>query len=299
MASPGLHTALSLLSALALASCSSTLDSFVCETSSQCVNDGETGICEASRVCSFFDPTCANGQRYGNLSGEFSNGCVGSGERDIDGGVQGADAADAADAAEVVCPPSAFITSADDVALYSECVVLESIMLVDTLLDDLTLPNLRAVNGSIQIGGNSALLSVRFEQLQSVGGSVAISENVSLNSMQFGALLVVEGNFAVVVNPQLAVMDAAMLQLVEGAFGVINNDQLGGLNLPSLVAVEGNFVVDLNPSLLSLVLTALQFVDGQLFITNNTMLCLDATVNWDIIAAGSATVSNNATACEI
>lgn len=47
---------------------------FHCERDDQCSGGG---TCQASGLCSFADGTCASGERYGGLSGELSNTCVG------------------------------------------------------------------------------------------------------------------------------------------------------------------------------------------------------------------------------
>lgn len=46
-----------------------------CSSDSDC---GATGACRSNGFCSFLDGTCATGYRYGDLSGGFSNQCVGA-----------------------------------------------------------------------------------------------------------------------------------------------------------------------------------------------------------------------------
>jgi Tol biopolymer transport system component len=48
---------------------------FVCSTSDQCTSGG---ICQPAGFCSFDDPTCQSGQRYGAASGELGGVCVGA-----------------------------------------------------------------------------------------------------------------------------------------------------------------------------------------------------------------------------
>lgn len=52
-----------------------TTEFFSCEDSSQCAGDSP-GTCEPSGFCSFPDPECESGQRYGGLAGSLSNACV-------------------------------------------------------------------------------------------------------------------------------------------------------------------------------------------------------------------------------
>jgi hypothetical protein len=79
---------------------------FVCDTDSECTRGGEAGRCELVGHCSFADPECASGRRFADLSGSYSNSCVGG----DDGGDAGVDDAappgDGAppDASPVGCP---------------------------------------------------------------------------------------------------------------------------------------------------------------------------------------------------
>jgi hypothetical protein len=47
---------------------------FTCENSAQC---GPDGTCEPNNLCSFPDPSCQTGARYGDYSGDLSGECVG------------------------------------------------------------------------------------------------------------------------------------------------------------------------------------------------------------------------------
>jgi hypothetical protein len=62
--------------------------SFQCARDSDCTRGGEQGACEAVGRCSFADPTCSSGWRFGDLSGTYANQCVG--EEGADGGVHDA-----------------------------------------------------------------------------------------------------------------------------------------------------------------------------------------------------------------
>jgi hypothetical protein len=52
---------------------------FPCSQDVDCARGGEQGVCEATGFCSFVDPACDGGRRYGELSGSLSNQCVGGG----------------------------------------------------------------------------------------------------------------------------------------------------------------------------------------------------------------------------
>ncbi|MBX7080548.1 MAG: hypothetical protein K1X88_15220 [Nannocystaceae bacterium] len=50
---------------------------YACEASSQCVDAGVAGMCQPSGWCSFPDPACGSGQRYGDHAGDGLGGdCV-------------------------------------------------------------------------------------------------------------------------------------------------------------------------------------------------------------------------------
>jgi hypothetical protein len=51
--------------------------SYACKVSSQCVLNGVPGVCEPSGACSFPDPGCASGRRYGDFDpGGLAGMCV-------------------------------------------------------------------------------------------------------------------------------------------------------------------------------------------------------------------------------
>jgi hypothetical protein len=51
--------------------------SFQCASDSECMRGTTAGRCEAVDYCSFPDPGCASGSRFGDLSGPYANQCVG------------------------------------------------------------------------------------------------------------------------------------------------------------------------------------------------------------------------------
>ncbi|MGE0546880.1 MAG: lectin-like protein [Kofleriaceae bacterium] len=50
---------------------------FHCDTDTDCARGGTEGVCESVGFCSFSDPACTSGQRFGDLSGSYANQCVG------------------------------------------------------------------------------------------------------------------------------------------------------------------------------------------------------------------------------
>lgn len=64
---------------------------FACEQPSQCENDGIAGFCESTGYCSFPDPGCASGRRYGDhAASRWVGECV-PGEPDDGSGTTGSD----------------------------------------------------------------------------------------------------------------------------------------------------------------------------------------------------------------
>src|SRR5688500_13819985 len=58
------HQAMLLGVLVAVAGCGQA--TFACMTDSECVSDGFEGMCQPSGYCSFGDPQCESGQRYGS-----------------------------------------------------------------------------------------------------------------------------------------------------------------------------------------------------------------------------------------
>jgi len=80
-----------LVVALASASCVRG-GAYHCRTNDQCLFEGASGVCEALGFCSFPDPGCPSGYRYGEHAGDYANQCVGednSGYVSIGGTVRG------------------------------------------------------------------------------------------------------------------------------------------------------------------------------------------------------------------
>jgi hypothetical protein len=84
---------------------------FHCERDDQCTGGGS---CEANGLCSFPDPECGSGRRYGELAGDLSRTCVGE-DAPID--APDPDAPDVAIDSAIDGPPPAPFCDASDVAL--------------------------------------------------------------------------------------------------------------------------------------------------------------------------------------
>src|SRR5262252_9565085 len=62
-----------------LSGCLTPDETFHCTTQQACVDEeGGAGVCEPSGFCSFADPSCASGRRYGQFAGDgLARQCVG------------------------------------------------------------------------------------------------------------------------------------------------------------------------------------------------------------------------------
>jgi hypothetical protein len=60
---------------------------FHCKSDSQCFKGSDVGFCEKAGYCSFIDPTCPGGRRYGEFADALSQTCTGSADGGLaDGG---------------------------------------------------------------------------------------------------------------------------------------------------------------------------------------------------------------------
>ena len=86
------------LAVLALAAaCNPSAGAFLCFSDEECKHAGQSGTCQQSGYCSFDDPGCSSGQRYGDYAGDNLAG------RCVPGAGDGSDAGDEPDGA----PPPA------------------------------------------------------------------------------------------------------------------------------------------------------------------------------------------------
>jgi len=109
-----------LMLALVHAACGANV--FACSANDECSDGGEAGTCEASGYCSFPDPECESGSRYGDHAGDSLAGdCVPpdagtTGTADDDGSPTTADVDDSLEdssAADVVTDPTIDPTTVD------------------------------------------------------------------------------------------------------------------------------------------------------------------------------------------
>jgi hypothetical protein len=67
------------LAVIALVACNAPRDAFECTSNASCRNGAAAGTCESTGFCSFPDPTCSMGSRYGTGAGAGLAGqCVGA-----------------------------------------------------------------------------------------------------------------------------------------------------------------------------------------------------------------------------
>jgi hypothetical protein len=82
-----------------------------CERDDQCTGGG---TCQSTAFCSFSDPDCPSGQRYGELSGPLSKSCVGD---TVDDPIDAPTSTDAPDSAIDSPPPAPFCDAANEPTL--------------------------------------------------------------------------------------------------------------------------------------------------------------------------------------
>jgi hypothetical protein len=73
--------------ALALGGCAGG-GSFQCADNDQCRTGDAFGVCQPDGFCSFDDPACASGQRYGDQSGDLAGECVDVGSSSASSGAE-------------------------------------------------------------------------------------------------------------------------------------------------------------------------------------------------------------------
>jgi Lectin C-type domain len=77
-----------LVTALAASGCLRAA-AFECASDVQCTRTGAQGTCEAVGFCSFPDATCGSGRRFGEVSGTYTQQCVGEGGDGSDASIGG------------------------------------------------------------------------------------------------------------------------------------------------------------------------------------------------------------------
>ncbi len=81
-----------LVLAVVAAACTARNGAFLCFSDEECVLAGAHGTCEQTGFCSFADPSCAGGNRYGDYAGDGLGGRCVPGPGDHDGGPDQPDA---------------------------------------------------------------------------------------------------------------------------------------------------------------------------------------------------------------
>ncbi|MCC6747483.1 MAG: hypothetical protein IT371_07485 [Deltaproteobacteria bacterium] len=59
-----------------LSGCAGSMTPYTCSNAAQCDRGGEHGVCETTGYCSYADPACDSGRRYGTLSSTTAGQCV-------------------------------------------------------------------------------------------------------------------------------------------------------------------------------------------------------------------------------
>ncbi len=115
MASRG-SSAVALMAALAAGACSAQDGAFVCSSNEECRLGGTQGVCQASSYCSFPDPGCLSGQRYGEYGPVGVGGRCVPGEGELDDAGARADAAPGPDGRDAT-PSDASLPDAGEIVV--------------------------------------------------------------------------------------------------------------------------------------------------------------------------------------
>jgi hypothetical protein len=185
---------------------------------------------------------------------------VNSGDTDANGGTSTGGSA-GADATEHVCPGDYPIQDEDSIAAIVDCTTITGNLIVsNTTLTSLSLPNLIQVDGFFNCQVNGALTSVSLPALTTIG-HVAFTGNEQLTSLNLPNLATANGMTLFVDKLTSLSLPKLVSILNELDFEVLGNTPLTSLSLPELATVT-DFTVRGTLLLTDLALPKLATVDG-------------------------------------
>ena len=187
------------------------------------------------------------------------------------------------DVEETDCAQDFVIQRAEDLSLLDGCAQVSGrILVLESDVTELVLPNLRQVDGSFEIWQNNALRIIDLPSLESVQGTdFTIAYNDVLESVHVPEVTTAGEQLRIYENNRLAVATFTGLQVQAGSLWVIRCASLQTLDLGLLNSVgasadgEGD-AIDLRfeylPLLSDLPLPLLETVNGSLNISSNDAL---------------------------
>jgi len=175
------------------------------------------------------------------------------------------------------------------------------LVVVSTVLTQLALPALVAVDRDLHLAGNPSLAVVDLPRLDTVGGELWVTDNPALSSLALPEL-VDSGRITIEHNDTL--VDLGLPEVTRTArLGVLGNPALTSVDLAALTTVgpaggtgDGDLVIDDNAALASLDgLSALASVEGDLVVRDNPSLPQAAVVAFvkPLVVGGKVVIVGN------
>jgi hypothetical protein len=161
------------------------------------------------------------------------------------------------------------IDSAEDVENYQRVRVITGDLIIQNGVEDVTLPELWFVGGSVTVLDADTLTAVHLDSLYNVGGSLAMSRNPILADLTLPILDSVGWGVTFVDDDALPAIDLSFVE-ISGRLIVRDCAQLESIEL-SYSFVGGGLEADNNPALTSLVLDS-DYQTGSIWVTDDPAL---------------------------
>jgi len=168
--------------------------------------------------------------------------------------------------------------------------VLSRTVEIHTAADVALLQRIRVITGALVVL-ETGLDEISLPSLEMVGGRLAIGSNDSLRTVSLPALGAVDGHLGIMGNDQLRALELPQLQRVEGDLYVAGNPQLSSLALDRLSRVGRDLILENNERLTSAP-AHLSWIEGDITVARNPQL--GAVRLWLYDRAGTIAVTDNA-----
>jgi hypothetical protein len=261
-------------------------DADVSDLMEDLVNDAPTDIVDASDPCEDFvcpettTSTCSEDLLTHYLSGascDASTGapmCVWEIEQVVDCTTDGNVCIDGT----CVWPESTLLGSAivsdqeDITALEAFTTIEGNLVVVDSDIENLALPHLHTITGSLLIKENTDLQSINLPELSTTGGLVYIWKNVSLWGIALPKLKEASSNVVFKDNDLVTQLSLPALEQVGGSLNINGNGALQELGLASLNETGVNLEIYNNMYLHTVSAASLVTIGGGFSVRNQSAL---------------------------
>jgi len=125
-------------------------------------------------------------------------------------------------------------------------------------LDDLQMPSVGSIDGSLEISGNNGVRNAGFNTLNYVGEGLVCNDNSDLPKIEFPNLRVTGGSVDINNNAKMEQVNMWGIQEVEGDVKINQNAGLESITMSNLQQVDGDINLDMNPELKSVSLGAIK-----------------------------------------